>query len=174
VVSLTARPERGEGMLAGDVVNTAARLQTTAPIGSVLVEQPTYQATRAAVEYAAHDPVQVKGKADPLTVWVAVRPRGSVGEALADTSTPMVGWVDELSALLRAFSRAVRESSVQLVTVVAEPGLGKSRLVQAFADWVDGQEQLVTWRQGRCPPYGDAASVRCEPGREGSVRSARR
>jgi class 3 adenylate cyclase/tetratricopeptide (TPR) repeat protein len=158
VVSTDARPERGEGMLAGDVVNTAARLQTAAPVGSVLVGQTTRDATRAVIEYDPHDPVTVKGKADPLAVWVAVRARGSVGEALADTTTPMVGRIEELGILQRAYTRAVRESSVQLVTIVAEPGLGKSRLVQAFGDWIDGRDELVTWRQGGCPSYGDAVT----------------
>jgi class 3 adenylate cyclase/tetratricopeptide (TPR) repeat protein len=158
VVSTGARPERGEGMLAGDVVNTAARLQTSAPVGGVLVGQATYQASRAAIEYQPHDPVTVKGKTDPLSVWVAVATRGTVGEALTDTSRPMIGREDELSALQRAFTRAVREDSVQLVTIVAEPGLGKSRLVQAFFGWVDTRDELITWRQGRCPSYGDAVT----------------
>ncbi len=158
VVSTGARPERGEGMLAGDVVNTAARLQTAARVGAVLVGRSTREATRAAIEYEPRDPVTVKGKADPLEVWVAVRARGFVGEALTETSRPMVGRDDEFSALQRAFTRAVREDSVQLVTIVAEPGLGKSRLVQAFSDWIDNREELVTWRQGRCPSYGDAVT----------------
>ncbi|MEJ7706152.1 MAG: adenylate/guanylate cyclase domain-containing protein [Nocardioidaceae bacterium] len=158
VVSTGARPERGEGMLAGDVVNTAARLQTAAPVGSVLVGRLTRDATQAVIEYRAHDPVTVKGKVDPLPVWVAVRARGFVGEALTETSRPMIGRDDELSALQRAFTRAIREDSVQLVTIVAEPGLGKSRLVQAFSDWVDARDELVTWRQGRCPSYGDAVT----------------
>jgi class 3 adenylate cyclase len=158
VVSTGARPERGEGMLAGDVVNTAARLQTSAPVGAVLLGQSTRDATRAAIEYEPHEPVTVKGKSGPLPVWVAVRARGYVGEALTEASQPMVGRDDELSALQRAYSRAVREDSVQLVTIVAEPGLGKSRLVQAFSGWVDAREELVTWRQGRCPSYGDAVT----------------
>ncbi|MDX6319071.1 MAG: hypothetical protein QOD35_2471, partial [Nocardioidaceae bacterium] len=158
VVSTGARPERGEGMLAGDVVNTAARLQTAAPVGRVLVSRSTRDATRAFIEYDAHDPVTVKGKAAPLEVWVATRPRGSAGEALTDVSQPMVGRAHELGVLQRVYTRAVRESSVQLVTVVAEPGLGKSRLVQAFFDWADGREELVCWRQGRCPPYGAAVT----------------
>jgi class 3 adenylate cyclase len=158
IVTTGARPERGEGMLAGDVVNTAARLQTAAPVGAVLVGQVTRDATRTAIEYQAHDPVLVKGKTDPLSVWVAVRPRGSPGEASADASRPMIGRSDELIALQRAYSRAVRQSSVQLVTVVAEPGLGKSRLVQAFSDWVDTRDELIAWRQGHCPPYGESVT----------------
>ncbi len=158
VVSLGALPAQGEGMLAGDVVNTAARLQTAAPVGRILVGQETYVATRASIEYEPHEPVVAKGKADPIPVWVVVRSRGSVGEDLTDTSRPMIGREDELTQLQRSFTRAVRESSVQLVTIVAEPGLGKSRLVQAFGDWLDSREELVTWRHGRCPPYGDAVA----------------
>jgi class 3 adenylate cyclase/tetratricopeptide (TPR) repeat protein len=158
VVSTGARPERGEGMLAGDVVNTAARLQTAAPVGGVLVSRSTRDATRASIEYDAHDPVTVKGKAAPLEVWVARRPRGSAGEALTDASHPMIGRADELGVLQRVYTRAVRESSAQLVTVVAEPGLGKSRLVQAFFEVLDGREELVCWRQGRCRSYGDAVT----------------
>jgi hypothetical protein len=77
-------------------------------------------------------------------------------------------------ALQRAYTRAERESSVQLVTVVAEPGLGKSRLVQAFSDWVDAQEELVTWRQGRWPSYGDAVTYAAlGADREGADRHPR-
>jgi tetratricopeptide (TPR) repeat protein len=91
-------------------------------------------------------------------VWVAVRARGFAGEALTGTSHPMFGRDDELSVLQRAYLRAVRDDAVQLVTVVAEAGLGKSRLVQGFSGWVDGREELVAWRQGRCPSYGDAVT----------------
>ena len=158
VVSTSARPELGEGMLAGDVVNTAARLQTAAPVGGVLVSEQTYVGSRASIQYQAQEPVTVKGKAAPIPVWVAVATRGSIGEDLADASRPMIGREDELAQLQRSFSRAVRESSVQLVTIVAEPGLGKSRLVQAFGNWLDAREERVFWRQGKCPPYGDSVA----------------
>jgi class 3 adenylate cyclase len=155
VVSTGARPERGEGMLAGDVVNTAARLQTAAPVGGVLVGRTTEAATRAHIDYEPHDPVTVKGKVDPLPVWVAVRTRRSAGETLSDSSRPMIGRGDELEILQRTYNRAVREHSVQLVTIVAAPGLGKSRLVRALFDWVDTRDELITWRQGHSLSYGD-------------------
>ena len=156
VVSTGAHPERGEGMLAGDVVNTAARLQTAAAPGTVVVGEATWRATRAVIEYEGLDPVTVKGKADPLQIWVAVGARSRVGEALASTSTALVGRADELEMLQRTFARCVREGSVQLATIVAEPGVGKSRLVQEFSNWIDAREELITWRQGRCLPYGEA------------------
>lgn len=155
VVSTSARLERGEGMLAGDVVNTAARLQTAAPPGAVLVGEATWRATRSAIEYKDLEPVEVKGKADPVRVWLAMDTRGRVGEAVADTSTMLVGRRFELEMLQHTFARASRERSVQLVTIVGEPGVGKSRLVQEFSNWVEDLEELVTWRQGRCLSYGE-------------------
>ena len=68
VVSISARPSSGEGMLTGDVVNTAARLQSAAPVSRVLVCEPTYAATRTSIDYEPHDPVVAKGKAEPIPV----------------------------------------------------------------------------------------------------------
>jgi Adenylate and Guanylate cyclase catalytic domain len=69
VVSLDARPELGEGIVTGDVVNTAARLQAVAPVGVVVVGEPTFRATRRVFDYRALEPVRVKGKADPVATW---------------------------------------------------------------------------------------------------------
>jgi class 3 adenylate cyclase len=130
--------------VAGDVTGAARRLQALAPAGAVLTTDEAYAATRASLDFVRHG-----------DAWLPTGSRGSVGEALTDTSIPMVGREDELTQLQRAFLRSVRDASVQLVTVVAEPGMGKSRLVQAFGDWLDDQEELVTWRQARIPPYGE-------------------
>jgi class 3 adenylate cyclase len=75
LVLLGARPGEGEGMAAGDVVNTAARLQAAAPVNGILVGESTYRATRGTIEYAEAAPVVAKGKAEPLTVWEAVTAR---------------------------------------------------------------------------------------------------
>src|SRR5213596_3619259 len=75
LINLGARPEAGEGMAAGDVVNTTARLQTAAPVNGVLVGETTYRATRDLIEYAEREPVVAKGKSDPLRVWEALGPR---------------------------------------------------------------------------------------------------
>jgi predicted ATPase/class 3 adenylate cyclase len=156
VVSLDARPEHGEGIATGDVVNTAARLQTAAPTGGVVVSEPTFRATRNVILYEELEPVSVKGKADTLPIWRATRPRGRFGvdvERRADV--PFVGREHELALLQDTYTRALRESSLQLVTMTGEPGVGKTRLISEFQAFVDAQPEIVWWRQGRCLPYGE-------------------
>src|SRR5262245_19937844 len=156
VVSLDARPEQGEGLATGHVVNTAARLQTAAPVGAVVVGDATFRATRDVIVYDELEPVSVKGKAEPLPLWRATRPRGRFGvdvERRADV--PFVGREHELTLLKDAYTRALRDSSLQLVTMTGEPGVGKTRLIAEFQAFVDAQEEIVWWRQGRCLPYGE-------------------
>ncbi len=155
VVTLGARPERGEGIVAGDVVNTASRLQQVAPAGGVVVGEMTYRATRDAMEYSSLEPVAVKGKTEPLSIWVATGPRSRYAVEIERPSTPFIGRDDELALVQQTFNRTLRESSVQLVTVAGEPGVGKSRLIAEFSSWVDDRPVLVYWRQGRCLPYGE-------------------
>ena len=155
VVTVGARPERGEAMVAGDVVNTAARLQSAAPADGVVVGEVTWRSTRTVVEYEQLPAVTVKGKASPVPLWRAVGARSRFGvEADPRTDVVHVGREDELDLLRRVYGRAVRDRSVQLVTVSGEPGIGKSRLVAEFGAWVDTLPELVSWRQGRCLPYG--------------------
>src|SRR5687767_11392840 len=155
VVALGARPERGEGIVTGDVVNTAARLQSAAPVGAVLVDETTMRSSGAAVTFEPLEPVEAKGKAEPISVWRAVGARSRVGQPEAATRSPYVGRQHEQRLLLETFLRAERESSVQLVTVVGEPGIGKSRLVTELRAALDERPDLVTWRHGRCLPYGE-------------------
>jgi class 3 adenylate cyclase/tetratricopeptide (TPR) repeat protein len=155
VVALGARPERGEGMATGDVVNIAARLQAAAPVGSVVVDEATMRATDAAIAFEALEPVTAKGKAEPISVWRALSARSRVGQPEAATVTPFVGREHERTLLFETFLRAERESSVQLVTVVGEPGIGKSRLVTELRTMLDDRPETVTWRHGRCLPYGE-------------------
>ncbi len=155
VVALGARPERGEGIVTGDVVNTAARLQSAAPIGGVLVDEQTMRSTESAITFEAQDPVDAKGKAEPIAVWRALRARSRAGEPEAATETPFVGREHERTLLLETFLRAERESSLQLVTVIGEPGIGKSRLVTELRGTLDDRPDLITWRHGRCLPYGE-------------------
>src|SRR5947208_10378832 len=106
LVVLAARPSEGEGMAAGDVVNTAARLQTAAPVNGVLVGETTYRATRDLIEYAERESVVAKGKADPLPVWEAVHARSRLGMDLEQrTGLPLVGRARELETLLAGFER---------------------------------------------------------------------
>jgi len=155
VVALGARPERGEGIVTGDVVNTAARLQSAAPAGAVLVDETTMRSTESAITFEPLEPVAAKGKAEPIPVWRATHARSRVGQPEAATDTPFVGREHERTLLLETFLRAERGSSVQLVTVVGEPGIGKSRLVTELRTALDERSDLITWRHGRCLPYGE-------------------
>ena len=156
IVNLTARPELGEGIVTGDAVNTASRLQGVAPVGGVAVGEATYRATRDAIEFDPLPPATVKGKSQPVAVWRAVAARSRFGVDVEQRSpVAMVGRDRELTLLQQVFERALHEPSVQLVTVSGEPGVGKSRLVYEFQRWVDDRPELISWRQGRCLPYGE-------------------
>jgi class 3 adenylate cyclase/tetratricopeptide (TPR) repeat protein len=158
LVLLGARPAEGEGMAAGDVVNTTARLQTAAPVNGVLVGETTYRATRDVVEYAEHEPVMGKGKSEPIPVWEAVQVRSRLGMDVERPNLPLVGRTRELGVIVDAFERAKSEREPQLVTLVGVPGIGKSRLVGEFFSHLEGAPDLVWWRQGRALPYGDGVS----------------
>jgi class 3 adenylate cyclase/tetratricopeptide (TPR) repeat protein len=155
VVTLDSEPH-GHGLVAGDVVNMAARLQGVAPVGGVAVGEGTYRATRDLFDYEALAPVTVKGKREPVTIWRALAPRARYGSGVSRASGGLfVGRDDELELLKRTFARARREPSVQLVTIMGEPGVGKSRLVREFFGLIDDLPELVNWRQGRCLPFGE-------------------
>jgi class 3 adenylate cyclase/tetratricopeptide (TPR) repeat protein len=156
LVALSARPELGEAMVAGDVVNTAARLQSAAETGSLVVGELTYKTTRQQIDYEPLDPVVVKGKAEPVSLWQARGPRSRFGvDVEIGGSTPLVGRESELSLLKEAYARVRRDATVQLVTFVGEAGVGKTRLLRELGSWLDNEPDLVYWRQGRCLPYGE-------------------
>ena len=156
VVAMGARPERGEGLVVGDVVNTASRLQGAAPIGGVLVGPETYAATCHVFDYQQLAAVVLKGKAEPVLVFQALAPRARLGADLTRVlATPMVGRQIDLGIVTGAFQKAVQESTVQLVVVAGEAGAGKTRLVAELSSFVDSWPEPIRWRQGRCLPYGD-------------------
>jgi class 3 adenylate cyclase len=156
VVALGARPEQGEGLVTGDVVNTAARIQSVAPVNGVAVGMQTYRATSRVFEYEPLAQVAVKGKAEPLSLWRANAVRDRFGrDSTRGNETPFVGRELEKPLLIGTFERAAQQRSVQLVTIVGEPGVGKSRLAAELFAYVDTKPELVTWRQGRCLPYGE-------------------
>jgi class 3 adenylate cyclase/tetratricopeptide (TPR) repeat protein len=159
LVSVDARPEAGERMAAGDVVNTTSRLQAAAPVNGVLVGGPTERATRHVIVYRGHAPVEAKGKAAPVEVWEAVEARSSFGvDVRQHGSATLVGRAHELDVLAAALERARTTREPQLVTIVGVPGIGKSRLVWELFQLVDADPELITWRQGRCLPYGEGVS----------------
>ena len=157
LITLDARPDQGETMATGDVVNTAARLQAGAPVNGILVSEKTYEATKNAIEYEEADPVEAKGKAKPLLVWAALRARARIAIDRLHGS-PLVGRARELDQVVDTLARSRVERQPQLVTVVGVPGIGKSRLVYELSQAVDRDPKLVSWRQGRCLPYGDGVT----------------
>jgi len=158
LVSIDARPEAGEGMVAGDVVNTAARLQSSAPTNSILVGETTYRATQDTIEYREHQAVEAKGKAEPIPVWEVVNPRARVAVELRAPATPLVGRGRERELLLGTFERVRADRSTQLFTIVGVPGIGKSRLVAELYGEIERDPELTHWRQGRSLPYGEGGA----------------
>ena len=159
LVNLAARPEAGEGMAAGDVVNTAARLQSAAPVNGILVGETTYRATAETIDYRELPAVDAKGKEEPIPVWEVVQARARFGVDLAPaTRTPLVGRERELDQLVGALERARQQRSPELVTLVGVPGIGKSRLVGELFQSIERGGVLTFWRQGRSLPYGEGVS----------------
>jgi class 3 adenylate cyclase/tetratricopeptide (TPR) repeat protein len=156
VVVLGALPELGEGLVTGDVVNTASRLQGAAPVGGVLAGPGTYAGTKDVFDYQPLNPLTLKGKDAPVPVFHALAARARLGtEVTRSLATPMVGRQIDLGIVTGAFQKAVQEAAVQLVVVAGEPGVGKSRLVAELLSFVDAWPEPVRWRQGRCLPYGE-------------------
>ena len=160
VVAIDLDPSGGEGMVAGDVVNTASRLQQAAPVDGILVGETTYRATERTIEYSESEPVRAKGKAEPIPVWEAVAARSRLGVDVQQRgAAPLVGRAEELDWLTDGLARTLRERRTQLVTLVGVPGIGKSRLVWELAQVVDEDPELIVyWRQGRSLPYGEGVA----------------
>lgn len=152
VVSVGAWAGAGEGIAAGDVVNTAARLQALSPIDSIIVDAATRRLTRG-VQYAELPAARVRGKADPVRIWKVTGARTAASEGRM--SSEFVGREDELSQLRETLNRAVGQRRIEQVTIVGDPGVGKTRLLAETRARVD---QSVIWRQGRCLPYGDGVA----------------
>ena len=151
IVALDASPERGETFITGDVVNTAARLQSASPVGAVLVGDETYIGTRGSIEYRPAQPVVAKGKEVPVQAWLAVRATAAIGERPA-AQVPMIGRDRELGVLTGVWQRVVDEGRSHFVTAFGPAGIGKSRIALELAQIVAGQGARVI--RGRSTPYG--------------------
>jgi class 3 adenylate cyclase/tetratricopeptide (TPR) repeat protein len=154
VVSLGARPELGESMVAGDVVNTASRLQSAAPVNGVIVGRETHAATRDSIAYEPAPAVQAKGKAEPVEAWVAVRPLHPAGQRLL--SGDLVGRGRELDVLRGIWERVAGGSVPHLVTVLGPAGIGKTRLAQEFDAVVEQLGGRTV--HGRSLPYRESSA----------------
>jgi class 3 adenylate cyclase len=155
IVELDARVGHGEAMIAGDVVNTAARLQAAAPVGAVLVGEETFASTRTWIEYQpGFQPIRAKGKAEPVPAWMAVRAVAPAGERPL-SAVPMVGRERELDVLTGIWKRVAAEQRPHLVTVFGPAGIGKSRLALEFMEHVGSGGGRVL--RGRSMPYGTSS-----------------
>ncbi len=168
--------ERASGprdrMLTGDAVNTAARLQTAAEAAQVVVGPAVYASTKDVIEYRELEPLALKGKAEPVPAWAALRIKARTrGERpRLGLEAQLVGRDEELAVLKQTLRRVETEGRPALVTIVGPAGVGKSRLVAELEHYVEGLPQIVYWRRGRCLAYGntsysafaDAIKAQCE------------
>jgi class 3 adenylate cyclase/tetratricopeptide (TPR) repeat protein len=145
-------PSSGQTLVTGDPVNTAARLEQSAPPGSVLIGESTYRLVTGEVDVERIEPVAAKGKTAAVVAYrlLSVIPGLPVRTPRLDS--PLVGRERELGLLQEAFDRSIAESRCALVTVIGMPGVGKSRLVHEFVASTADRALIM---RGRCLPYGE-------------------
>ncbi|HEY6539227.1 MAG TPA: adenylate/guanylate cyclase domain-containing protein [Candidatus Dormibacteraeota bacterium] len=149
-----------EGLVVGDRVNTASRVQSAAPPGGVLVDSLTREATRAGISYQGAGMHQVKGKAEPIMLWQALSPiesglsPGGPGEVGLSTH----GRELELERIKEVFQGAVERSEATMLLVSGAAGIGKSRLLEEFDRYVDEIPTRVLWHAVGCTSYGSGVA----------------
>jgi predicted ATPase/class 3 adenylate cyclase len=173
----------GEGMVAGDLVNTASRIQSAAEPGSVLVGESTKRATEQAIAYDEAGLYELKGKAEPVELFQALRVVSARAGALksAGLEAPFVGRERELKLIKDIFHASAHDRRAHLVSVTGIAGIGKSRLVWEFYKYFDGIVEQIWWHRGRCLAYGegvaywalaDMVRMRCRIAEDEEVDSA--
>ena len=150
----------GEGMVAGDLVNTASRVQSLAEPGAVLVGESTRRASEQSIVYEAAGERQLKGKVEPVGLWRALRVVSGVGGQLKSVGleAPFVGRDRELRLIKDVFHACAEERRARLVSVTGIAGIGKSRLAWEFYKYFDGIVDTVWWHRGRCLAYGEGVA----------------
>jgi class 3 adenylate cyclase/tetratricopeptide (TPR) repeat protein len=149
-----------QGMVSGDLVNTAARLQSVAPPGTVLVGRSTYEAASGAIAFEPAGEQTLKGKSSPIPAFRALRViarRGGAGRS-EQLEAPFVGRRAELRMLKDFHVATGAERRPRLVSIMGQAGIGKTRLVWEFQKYMDGVTEVVYWHQGRSPAYGEGIS----------------
>ena len=149
-----------QGLVVGDLVNTASRLQSIAPPGGVYVGQSTRDLIGSSIEFADAGEHDVKGKDLPVRAFHArrvvalstARPGGDMAEA------PFVGRDDELRLLKDQLHATGREGRARMVSVIGEGGIGKTRLSTELLRYIDGITEVVYYHRGRSPSYGDGVT----------------
>jgi class 3 adenylate cyclase/tetratricopeptide (TPR) repeat protein len=150
----------GEGMVAGDLVNTASRVQTAARPGSVYVGEATRRMSEAAIVYEEAGEHALKGKTEPVRLWRALRVVAAAGGAQRSSALepPFVGRDRELRMVKELFHASAEDGRAQLVSVVGGAGIGKSRLGWEFFKYLDGLAIDTRWHRGRCLAYGEGVT----------------
>jgi len=146
-----------QGMVAGDLVNTASRLQSAAQPGVVLVGEATQRAASKAIAFEEAGEQTLKGKASPVPAWRAMRVVAEVGgrNRSEGLEAPFVGRDEEFRLVRELFHATGREKRTRLVSVIGPAGIGKSRLAWEFLKYIDGLVDTVWWHNGRSPAYGE-------------------
>ena len=150
----------GEGMVAGDVVNTASRVQTAAEPGQVLVDEATHHLVASAIGFAHAGEHALKGKAEPQRLWRATRVLSGVGgsQRVDGLEAPLTGRDAELRTVRELFHATAERRIPRLVLVTGPAGVGKSRLGWEFEKYADGLAQEVWWHRGRGLSYGEGVA----------------
>jgi len=148
-----------EGMVAGDAVNTAARVQAAADPGSVFTDGATRRLVESAIGFADAGERALKGKSEPVRLWQATRVLSGVGGRRVDgLEAPLIGRDAELRTVKELFHAAVERRVPRLVLVSGPAGVGKSRLGWEFEIYLDGLVDDVWWHRGRCLSYGEGVA----------------
>ena len=149
-----------EGMVAGDAVNTAARVQAAAEAGQVLVDGATQRLAGGGVGFADAGEHALKGKAEPVPLWRAVRVLADVGgvQRVDGLEAPLIGRDAELRTIRELFHATAERRVPRLVLVSGPAGVGKSRLGWEFEKYIDGLVEDVWWHRGRCLSYGEGVA----------------
>ena len=149
-----------EGMVAGDAVNTAARVQSAAEPGQVLTDAATQRLAGSAVGFADAGEHALKGKSGPVRLWRATRVLAAVGgvQRIDGLEAPMLGRNAELRAVRDLFHAVADRRVPRLVLVSGPAGVGKSRLGWEFEKYVDGLAAEVWWHRGRCLSYREGVA----------------
>jgi len=146
---------RREQAVVGDVVNTAARLQTSAPTSAILVGEETWRGTQSSIDYEPVEPFRVKNKAQPVTAWLATGCSLTPSERPL-SAVPMLGRDAELQLLRTLWQHVRAESRPRVVTVRGPAGIGKSRLCREFRTVVQHNHGRIL--RGRSLPYGESTA----------------
>jgi class 3 adenylate cyclase/tetratricopeptide (TPR) repeat protein len=150
----------GEGMVAGDLVNTASRVQASAEPGSVYVGESTRRSTEPTIVYEEAGSFELKGKEGLVPLWKARRVVSGLRGSLKSEGleAPFVGRDRELRQIKDLFHSSATERKAHLISVTGIAGIGKSRLAWEFYKYFDGIAETVYWHRGRCLPYGEGVT----------------